>query len=263
MRIRLLTFEGCPNVIEAQQRLADALKAEGLDPKWQEVEVCDIDSAMREGLLGSPSIQIDGQDIETPRRGEKPSWSCRTYRDACGNVSGAPPVEMIRSAIRQSRGKRNPSRGLPGFWRSFSALPGAGAALLPIAVCPVCLPAYLGFLSAVGLGFLLQTKYLLPMTAGLLGIALGALAYRARQRRGFGPLILGACATVLIITSRFVLNFDPALYLGVSLLLTASVWNAWPRKRRNIAARASCTPMHTAGESRRVMRCNHERKATS
>ncbi len=259
MKIRLLAFEGCPNVTEIRDRLAEALEAEGLAMEWDEIEVPDVKTAERERFLGSPSIQIDGQDVEATRRGEKPSWSCRTYRDAQGNVSGAPPVEMIRSAIRQSKGKRGSSRGLPGIWRTIVSLPGAGAALLPMAVCPACLPAYLGFLSAAGLGFLLQTKYLLPLMAGFLAMALAALAYKARQRRGFGPLIMGTCAAILIMTSRFVLLSDSAVYLGICLLLTASVWNAWPRRRMNITACASCTPMDTTEKSRRVTRCNHER----
>jgi len=70
------------------------------------------------------------------------------------------------------------------------AIPGIGVSLLPKVACPLCWPAYAGLLSSVGLGFLLSATYLLPLTAGFLLIALAALAYRARQRRGYGPLVL-------------------------------------------------------------------------
>ncbi len=249
MKIRLLTFEGCPNVTETRRRLAEALGAEGQDPKWEEIEVPDVETAHRERFLGSPSIQIDGEDAETGRRGEKPSWSCRTYRDAQGNVSGAPSVDMIRSAIRECADKRSFRWRLSGFWHAFASLPGVGAALLPVATCPACLPVYLGFLSAVGLGFLLQTKYLLPLTAGFLAMAFYGLGHKARSRRGYGPLVMGMAASAAIVIGRFLLNSDVAVYLGVALLLAASVWNLWPQKAARATVCSTCVPTGQTDQS--------------
>ncbi len=249
MKIRLLTFHGCPNVTETRHRLSEAMKAEGLDPQWEEIEVPDAETAGRERFLGSPSIQIDGQDVEVARRDEKPSWSCRTYRDAQGNISDAPPVEMIRSAIRQSVDNRSSHRGFSGIWHAFASLPGVGAALLPVAVCPACLPVYLGFLSAVGLGFLLQTKYLLPLMAGLLAMALVALAYEAPKRRGYGPLVMGMAASASILIGRFLLNSDVTVYVGVTFLLAASVWNLWPQKAAGATVCSTCVPTSQTDQS--------------
>ena len=202
----------------------------------------DVETAGRERFLGSPSIQIDGQDVEAALRGQKPSWSCRTYRDAQGSVSGAPPVEMIRSAIHWSRGKRHSSRGPTRLWYGLISLPGALAGLLPVAVCPLCLPAFLGFLSAIGLGFLLQARFLLPFIVSLLILALAWLAYKAHRRRGCGPLAVGVAASGIILMSKFLLNFEPAIYFGVALLIGASIWNAWPRKADHTSPCSSCIP---------------------
>src|SRR5260370_27513328 len=45
------------------------------------------------------------------------------------------------------------------------AFPGIGVSLLPKLMCPACWPAYAAVLSSVGLGFLISTTYLLPLTA--------------------------------------------------------------------------------------------------
>ena len=104
--------------------------------------------------------------------------------------------------------------------RSLPVMPGFGAFLLPIGVCPACWPAYSGLLGSIGFGFLLDDKYLLPFTAVLLLLALGSLAYRARSRRGFGPLGLGALASSVALSGKFALSSDSLLYFGLGLLVS-------------------------------------------
>jgi hypothetical protein len=59
--------------------------------------------------------------------------------------------------------------------RNLLAMPGIGMALLPKLACPACWPAYAGLLSTLGVGFLGSTKYLLPLTATFLFVAVGCL----------------------------------------------------------------------------------------
>ena len=66
------------------------------------------------------------------------------------------------------------------------ALPSVGVSILPKLACQACWPAYAGLLSSVGLGFLISTVYLLPLTAAFLLLAVAALAFRANKRRGYG-----------------------------------------------------------------------------
>jgi hypothetical protein len=70
--------------------------------------------------------------------------------------------------------------------------------LLSKVACPLCWPAYAGLLGSVGLGFLLSSTYLLPLTAAFLVIAIAALGYGARERAGYGPLTLGLAASGVI-----------------------------------------------------------------
>jgi hypothetical protein len=113
--------------------------------------------------------------------------------------------------------------------RVIGILPGIGVSLLPKVTCPMCWPAYAGLLTSLGLGVLLSARYLLPVTAVFLFIAVAALGFRAKARRGYGPMVLGAVAAVGVIVGKFYLASDAALYSAVSLLVAASLWNSWPR----------------------------------
>jgi len=91
-------------------------------------------------------------------------------------------------------------------------------------------PAYAGLLGSMGLAFVLQTAYLLPVTVIALVVVAAALGFRARRRRGYGPFVLGVFAACLLLVGKFVLKFDAAQYGGIGLLIFASVWNSWPVK---------------------------------
>lgn len=61
-------------------------------------------------------------------------------------------------------------------------------------------------------------------------VAVMSLGYKATSRHGYMPMILGSVAAVVILAGKFWLGSDPILYGSLSVLLVASVWNAWPRK---------------------------------
>ena len=116
-------------------------------------------------------------------------------------------------------------------WKQgLTAIPGIGVSLLPKLACPLCWPAYAGLLSAVGLGFLISTKYLLPITAVFLVLAVGALAFRANRRHGYWPFVLGLIAATGVLVGKFWLNSNSAMYAAVGMLAVASTWNAWPNR---------------------------------
>jgi hypothetical protein len=86
-------------------------------------------------------------------------------------------------------------------------------------------------LSSIGLGFLISAVYLLPLTIGFLALALMALAFRAKQRHGFGPLLIGVIAAAGILVGKFAWSSSAITYGAVGLLVVASLWNTWPRHR--------------------------------
>ena len=116
-------------------------------------------------------------------------------------------------------------------WKqSVVSLPAVGFSLVPKVICPVCSPAYAAVVSSLGLGFLISTKYVLPLTLILLSFAVGSLGFRASSRRGLGPFWMGVAAAGGILIGKFAYDSVITTYSGVGLLVVASVWNAIPQR---------------------------------
>ncbi len=243
--VELIYDVGCPNVRDARDALRRAFAQLGLPARWSEWDRADPASPAHVRGYGSPTILVGGRDVAGAREGEAPDC-CRLYDDGEGGRRGAPPLERITAALRAVAQGATGTAKRAGLGGILAAVPAVGAAALPVGVCPACWPVWAGLLGAVGLGFLLESAYLLPLTAAFLALALVALGYRARRRRGYGPLGLGLAAAGLILGGKFVLGSSPLLYLGAALLVAASVWNSWPRKAAAAGACASCAPQASA-----------------
>lgn len=232
-----LIYDGdCPNVAESRAQLLRAFTAAKIQPRWREWRGDDPSSPEHARGWGSPTILVDGTDVTGAERGA--ATCCRLYRQSDGTVQGVPDVQAITTALGPGLAPVVNS-GSGGWKLSFAMIPGIGAALLPKVACPACWPAYAGFLSSVGLGFLLDSAYLLPLTAIFLAVACFALAFRARRRRGYRPFAVGIAASAIVLFGKFSFDSEPAMYVGLAMLIAASVWNSWP-KRRSTTTCSSC-----------------------
>jgi len=100
VRVEVLVFDGCPHA-EAAIQVAHAV-AERLGPGIT-VERVDIDTpekAAELGFLGSPSIQVNGVDIEG--KAGPGRLSCRMYDDD----SGMPPEWLVEAAVLRALAPR-------------------------------------------------------------------------------------------------------------------------------------------------------------
>jgi protein-disulfide isomerase len=105
MKVEILYFSGCPNHGPAVDRVRDVLEQEGTAADMVEVEVTDAATAQQFGFLGSPTIRVNGQDVEPAARAARAfGMMCRTYVDG-GRRAGVPPPEWIRAAVREARGR--------------------------------------------------------------------------------------------------------------------------------------------------------------
>jgi hypothetical protein len=106
MKVEILYFSGCPNHVPAVDRVREVLAQEGTAAEMVEVEVKDAATAQQVGFLGSPSIRVDGQDVEPAVRGARGfGMMCRTYVDGGGRRAGVPPPDWIRAAVREAKGR--------------------------------------------------------------------------------------------------------------------------------------------------------------
>jgi hypothetical protein len=103
MKVEVLYFSGCPNHSPAVDCVREVLAQEDAQAEMVEVEVSDAATAQQVGFLGSPTIRVDGRDVEPAARAERSfGLSCRTYVDG-SRRAGVPPVEWIRAAVREAK----------------------------------------------------------------------------------------------------------------------------------------------------------------
>ena len=98
-RVELLWWEGCPSTDEALEMLRQVMAELGLDPGAIDVrEVSTDDEAERERFIGSPTIRIDGRDVQ-PMPDEPIGLACRVYRTGDGHVSPLPDRGEVRQTL--------------------------------------------------------------------------------------------------------------------------------------------------------------------
>ncbi len=103
VQIDILGFEGCPNVALAQELVEAVVHSEGIEARVNYIEVDSIEKAERLRFLGSPTVQVNGTDIEASRQGDEQfSYSCRVYRVE-DKATGVPPESLVREAIRSAK----------------------------------------------------------------------------------------------------------------------------------------------------------------
>jgi len=97
IRIEVLYFEGCPNHFATLERINAVLRDESCSAEVKEVLVQDELTAQRKQFLGSPTVRVNGIDIEPGASGGKDfGLMCRRY------AGGAPSHELIRTAVRSA-----------------------------------------------------------------------------------------------------------------------------------------------------------------
>ncbi len=170
MKVQLLYFEGCPNIDRARSALRDAMVAEGVIATVEEVDLRAADAPADLRGWGSPTILIDGADVQGATRSA--GSSCRLYK------GGAPSVDDIRARLTAAR----PPAAAASRRSSLPMLGAIAAAVAASACCVV--PAILAVVGLSGAGF---GTALAPYRVHLLvatGIALAVafwLVYRRQQ----------------------------------------------------------------------------------
>ncbi len=99
MQIEILGFAGCPNFVPAVQRTRAALNRAGVHAEINEVQIESNVAANDSAFLGSPTVRVNGLDVEIAARSSTHfGFSCRTYV-VNGIRHGTPPQAWIEAAI--------------------------------------------------------------------------------------------------------------------------------------------------------------------
>lgn len=98
MRVELLYRDGDPSVMDVRQRLVEVLTEDAFETPIQLIAVATDADAELLGMRGTPTVRIDGADID-------PAWdgpmglAARRYGEAT-----IPDKALIRRAVERARG---------------------------------------------------------------------------------------------------------------------------------------------------------------
>jgi hypothetical protein len=99
VRIDFLFWRDCPSHPEARELLRDVLQERGVDAEIVEREVLTQDEAEELAFPGSPTIRVDGRDVDPAGAASRPALTCRIYHLPDGRVSPVPSREQLEEAL--------------------------------------------------------------------------------------------------------------------------------------------------------------------
>ena len=102
MRVELLYFDGCPNFERVRPRLQALVDEHSPGDRVELRRVESPQAAEEERFLGSPTVRVDGVDVE-PSATERSDFGlkCRLYRNN-GQHLDTPAEEWIVAALRRA-----------------------------------------------------------------------------------------------------------------------------------------------------------------
>lgn len=102
MKVEVLYFDGCPSYEALMPRLRELMAATGVEAPVELRHVESVEVAERERFLGSPTLRVNGQDVD-PTAGERTDFGlkCRLYPGADG-LRGTVPDEFVVEALTQA-----------------------------------------------------------------------------------------------------------------------------------------------------------------
>jgi hypothetical protein len=104
MKVELLYFDGCPSHERLLPRLRELVTAADPSTEVELRRIETIEEAEREGFLGSPTVRIDGRDVD-PVAEERTDFGmkCRLYKTAEG-LGPLLPESWVREALSRASG---------------------------------------------------------------------------------------------------------------------------------------------------------------
>jgi hypothetical protein len=104
VRVELLYFDDCPNYPALRLRVEQLLADQGLADQLELVRITSLEEAKAHRFLGSPSLRVDGADVE-PDADERTDFGmkCRIYATG-GGLKPTPSDELVKAALDRAAG---------------------------------------------------------------------------------------------------------------------------------------------------------------
>lgn len=99
-KVQFLFWEDCPSHSQALERLQEVMAELGIESAIERIEVLTDEDAEHLKFPGSPTIRVDGVDIDPAGAAQMgTALTCRIYSLEDGRISPLPSRRMIRHAL--------------------------------------------------------------------------------------------------------------------------------------------------------------------
>ncbi len=102
VRIDFLWFEDCPSHTAARAMLSDVLAQQEVEAEIVETRVQTQARAEALAFPGSPTIRVNGLDIDEDGAGSRPALTCRAYQWSDGRIQPLPERARLAAAVREA-----------------------------------------------------------------------------------------------------------------------------------------------------------------
>jgi hypothetical protein len=108
MKVELLYFDGCPSYEALMRELGQLLDTERVGAVVELHRIESDEEARQQRFLGSPTVRVDGQDVE-PGADTRQDYGikCRLYRTE-GEIKRIPAKTWILAALGRGDRRRGP-----------------------------------------------------------------------------------------------------------------------------------------------------------
>jgi hypothetical protein len=103
VKVEVLYFDGCPNHEALLPHLRELPRSSGADADIELVRVEDAEAAERERFLWSPTVRLDGDDVE-PRAADRTDFGLKFRLFATPEgLRGMPADEWVCAALQRAQ----------------------------------------------------------------------------------------------------------------------------------------------------------------
>ena len=99
IKIKVQYFNGCPNSEAALEMVKKFVAESELQIDFEEILVETQEAAEKYKFRGSPTILINGKDVEGLEENKTPSLACRYY------INGLPTEDKIREMVNNNKNR--------------------------------------------------------------------------------------------------------------------------------------------------------------
>jgi len=101
--VEVLVVSGCPGTELAIARVRQATEKLGIETNLRLIIVDNDEQAQALGFFGSPTVRVEGSDVEENPLSPMIGLSCRLYKTADDAIAErAPPLAWIESALARN-----------------------------------------------------------------------------------------------------------------------------------------------------------------